>query len=172
MATEYVYLKGKASWVQAHKVNEWGKWSMQLHPDTESLNIIRDLQTEGVKNVIKKDDDGYFVRLARPNEIKIKGKLVGMVPPEVFDGTKPLKDDEGNVVGFYPLKEYVGNGSDVIVKMEVYSHGVPGQPGKKQKAMRWLSLRVDDLVPYTKKSFDETSADMVDGFEKQSKQLF
>lgn len=172
MATDYIFLKGKASWVNAHKVNEWGKWSVMLHPDTESLNIIRDLQSEGVKNVIKKDDDGYFVRLARPHEIKVKGKIIGQVAPEVFDGSKPLKDDEGNVIGYYPLKEYVGNGSDVVVKMSVYQHNIPGQPGKKAKAMRWESIRVDTLIPYTKKSFDETSADMVDGLEKQSKQLF
>ena len=168
--SEYIYLKGKASWVQAHKVNEYGKWQMMLHPDTESLNIIRDLQAEGVKNVIKKDDDGYFVRLARPHEIKVKGKIIGMVAPELYDGNRPLKDDAGETVGFYPFKEFIGNGSDVIVKMEVYSHGVPGAPGKKAKAMRWESLRVDTLVPYTKDSFDEKSASMVDGFEKQEKQ--
>jgi hypothetical protein len=169
---EYVYLKGKASWVQAHKINEFGKWSLMLHPDRESLDILRDLQADGVKNVIKKDDDGYFVRLARPNEIKVKGKIIGMVAPEVFDGTKPLKDDDGNIIGYYPFKEYVGNGSDVVVKMQVYQHGIPGQPGKKAKAIRWESLRVDNLIPYTKASFDERSADMVDGLEKQTKQLF
>lgn len=170
--TDYVYLKGKASWVNAHKVNEYGKWDMKLHPDTESLNIVRDLQTEGVKNVIKKDEDGYFVRLARPHELKVKGKIIGMTAPEIFDGNKPLKDDAGEVIGFYPFKEYVGNGSDVVVKMEVYSHNIPGSPGKKAKAMRWFSLRVDNLVPYTKKSFDDDSLAKVEGFAEQPKQLF
>jgi hypothetical protein len=171
--TDYIYLKGKASWVQAHKVNEYGKWSMMLHPDTDSLNIIRDLQAEGVKNVIKKDDDGYFVRLARPHEIKVKGKIVGMVAPEIYDGNKPLKDENtGEIIGFYPFKEYVGNGSDVIAKCEVYQHGIPGSPGKKAKAIRWLSLRVDNLIPYTKKSFDDASNESVAGFADQPKQLF
>ena len=81
--SEYVYLKGKASWVRADAINERGKWSMMLHPDNESLEIIRGLQAEGCKNVIGKDDDGYNIRLSRPAEVKFRGSLKGMTPPQI-----------------------------------------------------------------------------------------
>lgn len=168
MATEYVFLTGKGSWIRPEVINEWGKWAMVLHPDTASLEIIRELQSEGVKNVIGKDDDGYFVRISRPAEYRTKGQLKGLSPPLMFDGTKPLPGG-----GYAPLVgQMIGNGSDVVVKMEVYTHGIPGQPGKKAKAMRWHSCRIDTLVPFQRKDFDETMGNAVEGFDKQPKQIF
>lgn len=146
MASEYIYLKGKGSWIRPHQLNEWGKWAMVLHPDNEGLEIIRNLQAEGVKNEIKKDDDGWHVRLGRPGEITVKGVKRGMKPPMVWDGSRPLPDGQGFMP--FPPDKLIGNGSDVVVKMEVYSHGVKGSPGKKAKAMRWESVRVDNLIPY------------------------
>lgn len=169
MSTEYIFLKGKGSWVNPTKINEWGKRTMVLHPDSESLDVVRALQSEGVKNVIGKDDDGYYVRLARPANITIKGKITGMEPPTVFDGSKPLPGG-----GYAPLPSdvYIGNGSDVIVKMEVYTHNIPGQKGKKAKAMRWNSIRVDNLIEYKKTDFDDVQNLAAEGYEAQPKQLF
>ena len=66
-------LKGDLNWVRTgdldHKFdNETtkGKWSAQLLPDAESLEIIRDLQAEGLKNVLKKNDENrYFTNFSR-----------------------------------------------------------------------------------------------------------
>lgn len=160
MATEFVFLQGKGSWIRPQVVNQWGKYSMVLHPNAESLEKIRDLQAEGVKNVIGKDDDGYFVRLSRPSEIKIDGKIKGLVPPEVFG-------PDGN-----PLRDVlIGNGSDVTVKMEVYLHKVPASD-KKAKAMRWLAIKVNELIPFTpEKDFNKDETRAVKNFDKQPQQI-
>jgi len=170
--TEYIFLQGKGSWIRPHQVNPWGKWSMVLYPDAKSLEKLRELQAEGVKNSISKDDDGWYVRLSRPTELKVNGKLIGLRPPEVFDATKPLPDG-----GYMPLKDTpIGNGSDVTVKMEVYQHRVPSGPDGKPKyakAMRWNSLLVENLVPFqSRKEFTEDELKAVRGFEEQPKQLF
>lgn len=161
--SEYIFLKGKAKWVSHDKINEWGKWTMVLYPDEASITLIRDLQAQGTKNVIKKDDDGYNVRLARPHEFKFNGRIKGMSPPLVLDGSQPLPGG-----GYAPLiNTPIGNGSDCTVKMEVYEHRVPNSPGKKAKAMRWESIRIDNLIPFKKADFTPEEAVSADGFEDQ-----
>lgn len=159
--SEYVYLKGKASWVKHTKPDRkyvredgtGGFWDFVLYPDAESLEKVRELQAEGVKNVIKKDEDGYYVRFRRPEYIWQKGKLVEMHPPLVvnIDGS-PLGDD------------LVGNGSDVTAKIEVYKHKTPN--GGKAKAARWMSLRVDNLVPYAGRREPDPYQQGVKGLDK------
>jgi hypothetical protein len=119
---------------------------MVLYPDAASLEKLRELQGEGVKNEIKKDDDGWHVRLGRPAEIRLRnGTTKALTEPLVWDGSRPLPDGSG----FMPWdkSKMIGDSSDVAVKVEVYEHRIPNQPGKKAKAMRWESLRVDNLVP-------------------------
>lgn len=161
--SEYFYFQGKAKWFRPAKVNEWGKWSHVLYPDDKSLEIIRTLQSEGVKNVLKKDEDGYFISIGRNSEIRRRSdaggmKMVGMTPPEV------IKDG-------MPFKEPIGNGSDITTKVEVYQHSTPG--GGKAKAMRWISSRIDNLIPYEMPNdqFPE-EAKQTNGLEKQPEQLF
>jgi len=141
--TEFVYLQGKTKWFRHSAPNQWGNWSHELYLDTPSLEKFRSLQesTEGVsgiKNQLRKDDDGYFVTLRRPAEKQLRtGQKRGFAPPEVFmaDGVTPLRG------------VLVGNGSDVTTKIEVYQHFVPGGSGKA-KAIRWLSSKIDNLVPF------------------------
>ena len=173
--TEWYFLTGKGSWVSPHKINQWGKYSMKLYPNAESLALLLQLQKDkGIKNKIEQDDDGWWVRLNRPSELKLRtGKLVGMNPPEVFNGNMPIKDDAGKIVAYAPLTEPIGNGSDVVAKVEVYPYTPPAsRDGKKEWAMRWFSVRVDHLIPFNKPSFDEGGTNAVMGFETQGKQLF
>lgn len=144
MPSQRVSLQGKVKWFRPDKVNPWNKFEHVLYLTDKSLETFRELQTStdrigGVKNALKKDDDGYHVRIARPSSREVKGKVVGMSPPMVFDkdGTTPLKG------------VFVGNGSDVTTVVEVYQYGVPGSDGKKGRAMRWEATRVDNLIPYT-----------------------
>lgn len=156
MATEHVYIKGKLSWVKFQHPDEWGKWKVTVHPNSESLEKIRELQTEGVKNVLKKDDDGYFTTFSRPTQKMIKGKVQGLAPPVVLqsDGVTPLTG------------VLVGNGSDGVVKLEVYSHGTPG--GGKAKAARLLSIKIDNLIPFEmKRDFSEAQQEAVAGLAEQ-----
>lgn len=154
--SEDVYLKGKAKWANRLFVPdiEYKKWSLSLYPDVPSLETIRDLQSQGVKNVVKKDEDGYHVNLGRPTEKVIRGKVVAFNPPLVVD-----KDDN-------PFAGPIGNGSDVTCKMEVYTHPTP--TGGKSKAMRLSSVRVDNLVPFEKSNFTEEEQAQLEGMDKVS----
>lgn len=166
-ATEEVYVKGKVKWFRAvvpESQYETPRWSHVLYPDTESLEIIRDLQAQGAKNQLKKDDDNqYYVRISRPVEIRKRdGTKRAMFPPKVID-------KEGNL-----FEGNVGNGSDVTTKLEVYSHNVPNSRNKA-KAMRWLSSRIDNLVPFEQENdFTPEEQASIKGLDKQepSRDLF
>lgn len=139
MAKTFINIKGKASWARLVTPNQWDAWAITVHPDTESLEMIRDLQAQGLKNTLKKDEEGYFVQFRRPINKMIRGKVVAFTPPEVIDAdNKPM---DGKTVG---------NGSDVTVRLEVYEHGTPG--GGKAKAARLEAVRVDYLIPFNPES--------------------
>lgn len=136
MASEFIKVKGKGKWVKHGAPNEWNKWTHVLYPDAQSLDKIRELQGMGIKNQVKKDDDGWYTTFSRPTTLTVKGKIVKMDPPvmTLADGTSL----EG---------KSIGNGSDLTTTLEVYSHAVPGSD-KKAKAARWHSTVVDTLIPY------------------------
>lgn len=160
--SEDVYVKGKVSWVKHLTPNQWDKWSVTLHPDAASLEIIRDLQAEGVKNVIKKDEDGYFVQFSRPCTIELrKGVKSGVTPPEVVDTNGSPMDGIA-----------IGNGSDATVKLEVYSHATP--TGGRAKAARWAALRIDNLIPFNRDTDypDEGRKEISEGLREQPQPLF
>jgi len=163
MASDFIYLKGKGSWIRPYTLSEWGKWSMQLHPDQESLDKLRELQAEGVKNTLSRDDDGWFTRIHRKGELNVKGSLRGQRPPFVWDGRKPLPDGLGFM--HWDQSEPIGNGSDVVVKVEVYEHRIPGQPGKKAKALKWDGIRIDNPVPF------DSKRDMTNNQQEASKEF-
>jgi hypothetical protein len=142
MPTENVYVKGTAKWCIMHAPDSWGYYKMTLYPDSPSLERIRELQSAGLKNVLKKDEDGYNVTFRRPQNKMMRGKLVAFTPPEV------LGPD-----GKTPLSALVGNGSEVTVKLEVYPHSTPG--GGKAVAARLAAVKVDNLVPYDQGQKDQ-----------------
>lgn len=165
MASEEVYLKGKTKWFWHNKLDKYNKWSHRLYPDTDSLEKVRELQTQGVKNTIKKDEDGWYVNLTRSPTIKKKTALgetsIAMEPPKVVD-----KDGQ-------PYMGFVGHGSDVTTKMYVYEHRTPAPPGStipgKAKAMRWDASRIDNLVPYEPtRDFTDAEKELVKGLDKQA----
>ena len=160
MASEYIYVRGKGSWLRLSKPDQWDNWSVTLHPDTESLENIRDLQAEGMKNTLKKDDDGYFTKFRRPVTKKVGNFVKTFTPPEVIDKNGQPLDG---------LK--VGNGSDLTLKLEVYQHPTPG--GGRAKAARLESVRVDNLVEFNPNTdFTEDEAEAVSGLKDQPTPLF
>jgi len=139
MATEYIDVSGKAKWARLVEPDSlYNKWQVVLYPDTKSLEVIRKLQTEGIKNKLRKDDEGYNMNFGRPTFIENrKSGLRKTLEPPTVKG----KDDK-------PIDGItVGNGSDVTLGLEVYSHQVPGNRAGA-KAARLKSVRVDNLVPY------------------------
>lgn len=168
--TEYIFLSGKAKWVKSQIPNKFGDYSFVLYPDDASYDKILALKDgpSGVKNVIKKDEEGYNVTFKRPQSKLIAGKVKGFTPPEILDGSKTLDDGSHP-----PLRDIlVGNGSDVTVKIEVYSYTSPitKQVGR---ATRWVSMRIDNLIPFqTRRDFDTDQADQISGLSDQPVPLF
>lgn len=163
MAVKYVFVSGKCKWLKAQAPNKFGNWSHELHLDDKSLNIINDLkenkgEVEGIKNVLKKDDDGYFMTFNRPQQKMVRGKVVGFAAPELLD-----RDGKR----LYDL--LVGNGSDITTKLEYYTYNKPA--GGKGSAVRWASSRVDNLVPFeTQRDFTEEQKQAVRGLSEQPPQ--
>ena len=146
MAKSLKYLQGKVSWVKHIKPDEkYGKWTVKLHPDNPSLEKIREMQTSqngvtGIKNILGKDDDGYFMNFSRPTKKEFKRRdgmteTRAFAPPVVVTKDGTPWDDKG-----------IGNGSDGTVELEYYTFNAPG--GGKGSAVRWERLRIDTLVPY------------------------
>jgi hypothetical protein len=162
--TEYVFIQGKTKWFRATTPNKFGAWSHDIYPNAESLEKLRALKQRGeesIKNVEKKDDDGVYYTFKRDQSKLMKGKVVGFAPPEVLDKEgKPLRDT------------LVGNGSDITTKLEMYYYKTP--MGGKGSAVRWLSSRIDNLIPFIpqKESFTEIEQKAVSGLEEQPEQLF
>lgn len=134
-ATELIDVQGKLKFIHAVSFNKYDKWSVTFYPTTPSLEVIRDLQSQGVKNVMKKDDDGYFIQFSREPTKLMRGKVVAFTAPKVID--KDGQPFDGNKIG---------RGSDATIRLEVYQHGTPS--GGKAKAARWDSVRIDNLVPW------------------------
>jgi hypothetical protein len=162
------YITGKLSWVRPDKPDPWGNYKATIHPNAESLEKVREMAAEGVKNKIGKDEDGYFVTYRRPTQKMMKGKVVAFTPVELLDGTQPRLPD-----GSYPpLRDVaIGNGSDGVIKLQVYEHGTPS--GGKAKAARLEAIRIDHLIPFTKSDrFDEEGRQIGELDEQPKEQLF
>lgn len=137
---EEVMLKGKIKWCK-HLVPDTtfeavGKWSVVMYLEGAELDKARELQGQGIKNTIKKDEDGWYITLSRKCSYEVRGKHIGRTPPEVFRLVNGAKE---------PLVRPIGNGSDGVAKCVLWSS--KNFPGKN---LRWEALRVDNLVEYEK----------------------
>lgn len=135
MASEFIDVHGKISWLYAVGFNKFDVWSVTLHPDTASLEVLRDLQAQGMKNQMKKDEDGYFMAFRRDPSKLIKGKMVAFTAPTVVDKEGIPMDGTR-----------IGNGSDGTIRLEVYGHTTPA--GGSSKAARFHGVRINNLVPF------------------------
>lgn len=161
MSSDYIYLTGKTKWVKITTPNKYDKWSMDLYPTPPSYDKIVELKSKGLKNHLRKDDDGYYMTFTRPTSKIIRGKIQGFQPPIVVD-------KEGR-----PLpKVAIGNGSDVTIKVEVYEYKIPLSKNEKGIACRLESIRIDNLVPFEKKDFDADDSKQIQGLTEQPEPLF
>lgn len=127
MATEYLYLRGKAKWAQLTSPDkEYDNFKINLYLDDDSKAIFAE---SGLQLTPKTDEDGEYVVFRRPNYKQIKKDLVHFGAPNVID-------TEGR-----PVNQLVGNGSEVVIKVVVYD-------SKKGKGHRLETVQVTNLVPY------------------------
>jgi len=111
-------------------------WMANIYPTKDSLERIREMQGEGLKNVLKKEEDGYFTRFRCPTfRTRKDGTVWTFTPPKIEDiNGRPIDGD------------IVGAGSDVTLKLEVYEHPTPS--GGRAIAARLVGVRVDNLVEF------------------------
>lgn len=137
MASTYIYLSGKGSWM--HRLFEpeeyLGKtsWSMKLYPDPKSLRIFDAAKLLQRK---KEDDEGIGITFKRPTTKpwKVTGKESKDFSPPV------VVDNEGRP---WPSDQLLGNGSEVTLKLEVFQT-------KLGRTARLESVRIDDWIEYDK----------------------
>jgi hypothetical protein len=130
--TQLVHFKGKVTWVQVDNLNRFGNWSLNLYPDPDSLERLRELM---LKNTFKKDEDGYNLQISRPASIEFqKGIQTPVTPPKtrMKDGT--------------PVPERIGDGSDCTVTCELRKYKVPNSE-RWGNSIRLYGVTVDNLVP-------------------------
>lgn len=135
---KWLELSGKAKWVNIARPDPtYQNFSLVLYPDEKSLGIIKDLKENPptILNMLKKDEDGYFMKFSCPSQKIIRGKL------RAFSVDLINKDEQ-----FLPVDLSVGNGSDVTIKLEYYTWEKP-KPGA---AVRLNTVRVDNLVNYSR----------------------
>ncbi len=159
MAKNYVYFQGKGNYCKFVVPDpKYNKWQCDLYFTQESLSAFKDLK---LKNVIKRDDNGDYSRISRPQSKRMGAEDVAFLPPKIFD-------KDGN-----PLEGVlIGNGSDLTLKCELYQYTPRGEKGRAN-AIRLESIRVDNLVPYVpKKDFTPDEAKAARGLEDQPAPLF
>lgn len=157
---ESQYFSGKGKWVRVSSPDPWGNYKIDLYPNAASLEKIKKLKDEGLKNQLRKDDDGYFITIRRPSSKLIRGKVIAFTPPQL------LKPDGTPLTGIS-----VGNGSDVTVKVDVYAFTSP--QGAKGKAIRLDAVRVDNLVPFDAKAdFAADQKEQIGELQSQPEPVF
>lgn len=129
MASQYIYLTGITKWCQRlRKPDEkFQNYQLNIWFDEDSWKAYNSL---GLGLKLRKDDDGEYVTLKRPETKLIKREMVEFGPPKVFDKDNNPWDDR-----------IIGNGSKVTAKIVVYDT-IKG-PGHRLE-----SVRVDDWVEY------------------------
>jgi hypothetical protein len=127
MATETYYFRGKAKWAKVYRPDpEYDNYKINVYLDEASKKLF---QEAGTQLTPKSDEDGEFVTFRRDHSKMIKNELVTFGAPKVVDSE------------LHPLTETIGNGSEVVVKVQVYD-------GKKGKGHRLEAVQVVDLIVY------------------------
>lgn len=151
--SNYVYVTGELKWARTKEAetDPWGNtaWKVTVFLDkgSESIETVMDMQSQGIKNTLKKDHDTgqYFINFKR-TAVDKKGKI--NTPPKVVD-------KDGN-----PLNDLIGNGSKGTVKLELRTFKL--KTGGNGAAATLDTIKVDELVPYEAR---EASADTAGGFQ-------
>lgn len=169
---ENYYFQGKASWANRlfEADTDYGQWSVKLHFTPKSHEDFLKLKEPdgewaGILNEVKKDEDGYFHQFRRPVRKEFRDKNnkhqeIEFDPPIVLDS-------EGRA---WDQRVPIGNGSDITVKVELYRYSYKG---KKGRAIRLVSVKVDNLVPLEiDKDFSPRQKKQIEGLAEQPPQLF
>lgn len=158
---EVVYLKGTLKYVRHlepdFRFGPDGKWSTVVYLSGPELEKFREWQAKGVKNTLKKDDDGWYTTISRSCQYQVNGRAVGRTAPEVFR----MEGDEK-----IPVTERIGDGSTGTLKIVMWKS--PKFPGCN---LRWEALKVDNLVRFDYEANPELAASLKK-LSEQTEELF
>ena len=153
----YIDIEGELHWARVDKpeTDPWNntKWKVTVYPTQEAMPKILDLQAQGCRNTLKKDEKGYSITFSRPVEFKNKAGVV----VSRLDKPKVFKTD-----GVTPLEGLIGNGSKGVVRIELRSFKTP-QGGQGHSA-RLEAIKVDELSPYGDSNQSEDGNNTTDGW--------
>lgn len=145
--TKFVSFQGKSGFTFLDTPDTFftpeGKWSQQIYLNQESYDRLMELKNEGLRNTIKKNDDGYYVTFSRPCQKAFMGKWKAFEPPMIEDKDgKPL-----------PRSTRIGHGSDITVTVEAY-YTRPRPTAEYNVNARLATVRVDHLIPFSREDYD------------------
>lgn len=161
---EEVFLKGWVKWCKHIKPDMTygdGKWSVDMYIEGLELEKVREWQSLGIKNSVKKDpnENAWYIRLSRKCALVTRdGRKRGLEPPFVYQQVGENK---------IPITTLVGNGSTGVAKCHLWRFNP--EPHIKGIALRWESLRIDNLIKYDA-DHDMTAIDNKNMLENMDKQ--
>lgn len=130
MSTQTYYFSGTANWCKYKKIDEYGKFTVDVTLDDASQDLYK---KSGIRVQVKENKDGdEYVKFSRKPDLEVKGETIDIGPPKIYR----VKGDE-----LVEFTDNVGNGSKVTVKVTAYDT-------KAGKGHRWESLRIDELVEF------------------------
>lgn len=134
MATETFYFFGTTYWAKVREPDEkYNNYQVPVYLNDKSWVQLR---KSGLQLKTKKDDRGEYVTFRRDHVKMMKGEVVTLGPPEVF-----LYNVDTQIAS--PFDGLIGNGSEVIVQVDVYDT-------IKGKGHRLVGVGITKLVPYEK----------------------
>jgi hypothetical protein len=158
-------LQGKCKWAKVQAPDlEYKNWNIKLYPTAKSIELFNKLREgeegiDGILNSIQNDEEGDFIILRRPMFKNFGRGDEPLEPPTVINSEgQPMARDV-----------LIGDGSDITVKVERYVYNKPFKKGRGS-AIRLVGVKVENLVPYSRKDFSERQEKDAQGLEKQPQQ--
>ncbi len=141
MATDYITIEGVANWVRVNVKNmdtKFGeKFTLELDVDPPTKAI---LEKTGWRGKIKTRDDGTeYAKFSRDNKAVFNNQETVLGPPEVVTS-------DGK-----PFNDFIGNGSELALTLEVYDTKKYGRGSRLKK------VEILNLVPYERKEVVENN---------------
>lgn len=138
MPTTFHTFEGKLKWPFLTTLNKFAKHSVNFYPkDDDTMKAIAALK---IKTKLSMDDDGgHFIFRRDPEQVNNFGKTRGPVI---------VVDEAGN-----PVEGLIGNGSEGVIKLEVYDYNHP--KFGKGKAARLEAVKITKLIPYERKQVED-----------------
>jgi hypothetical protein len=129
--TSPVYIRGLAKFAKLTHPDQFNKHSIRIYPNQETMPAVHKLISEGVKNRLAHDDDGYSVTFSRPIKIETKTKGEVLLPPLI------VTDEEDHILD----DKVIPDGTDVTIKLECYGGRNPIGLGT-YKAARLAQIKI------------------------------